>query len=60
LEFHSDSLTDDEKNEAWSVVTERASSVEFLQSRRKDHTYLEKLSKGYTPDCGFLVVHVKY
>jgi FkbM family methyltransferase len=60
LEFHSDALTDDEKNEAWSVVTERASSVEFLQSRRKDHVYLEKLSKGYTPDCGFLVVHVKY
>jgi len=60
LEFHSDALTDDEKNEAWSIVTQGASGVEFLQSRRKDHTYLEKLSEGYTPDCGFLVVHVKY
>jgi FkbM family methyltransferase len=60
LEFHADALTDDEKNGAWSIVTEGASSVEFLQSRRKDHTYLEELSEWYTPDCGFLVVHVKY
>jgi FkbM family methyltransferase len=60
LEFHSDALADDEKSEAWSAVTEGASSVQFLQSRRKDHTYLERLSQAYTPDCGFLVVYVKY
>ena len=41
-------------------VTERASSVEFLQSRLRNHVYLEKLSEGYVPDCGFLVVHVAY
>ena len=60
LEFHSDGLTAEEKGEAWSTVTERASSVEFLQSRLRNHVYLEKLSEGYVPDCGFLVVHVAY
>jgi FkbM family methyltransferase len=60
LEFHSDNLTGKEKGEAWSTVTRRASSVEFLQSRRRDHTYLERLSGEYIPDCGFLVVYVKY
>jgi FkbM family methyltransferase len=60
LEFHSDGLTDEEKGDAWSTVTERASSVEFLQSRLRNHVYLEKLSAGYVPDCGFLVVHVVY
>ncbi len=60
LEFHSEGLTEAEKEEAWSTVTERASSVEFLQSRLKNHTYLERLPAGYVPDCGFLVVHVKY
>jgi FkbM family methyltransferase len=60
LEFHSDGLTSEEKGEAWSAVTERASSVEFLQSRLRNHFYLEELSKGYVPDCGFLVVHVAY
>jgi FkbM family methyltransferase len=60
LEFHSDHLTSEEKSEAWSTVTERASSVEFLQSREKSHLYLERLSEGFVPDCGFLVVHVKY
>jgi len=60
LEFHSDGLTDEEKGVAWSAVTERASSVEFLQSRLTNHAYLEKLPGGYVPDCGFFVVHVKY
>lgn len=60
LEFHSDGLTDEEKREAWSIVTERASGVEFLQSRLRNHVYLEKLSEGYVPDCGFLVVHVVF
>jgi FkbM family methyltransferase len=60
LEFHSDGLTAEEKGEAWSTVTERASSVEFLQSRLRNHVYLEKLSGDYIPDCGFLVVHVAY
>ncbi len=60
LEFHSDNLTDEEKSKAWSTVTERASSVEFLQSRQKSHLYLERLPEGYAPDCGFLVVYVKY
>jgi len=60
LEFHSDGLTEEEKGEAWSTVTERASSVEFLQSRLRNHVYLEKLSEAYVPDCGFLVVHVVY
>jgi FkbM family methyltransferase len=60
LEFHSDALADDEKSKAWSVVTKGASSVQFLQSRRKDHTYLERLPEAYAPDCGFLVVYVKY
>jgi FkbM family methyltransferase len=60
LEFHSDGLTDAEKEDAWSTVTELASSVEFLQSRLKNHIYLEELPGGYVPDCGFLVVHVKY
>lgn len=60
LEFHSDGLTDEQKSEAWSTVTKRASSVEFLQSRLKNHTYLEELPEGYVPDCGFLVVHVEY
>jgi len=60
LEFHSDGLTEEEKSEAWSIVTEWASGVEFLQSRLKNHTYLERLSKAYLPDCGFLVVHVEY
>jgi FkbM family methyltransferase len=60
LEFHSDALSGEEKREAWSTVTERASSVEFLQSRLKNHFYRERLSEGYIPDCGFLVVHVMY
>ena len=60
LEFHSDALTGEEKSEAWSTVTEHASSVEFLQSRLRNHKYLERLSEGYVPDCGFLVVHVAY
>jgi FkbM family methyltransferase len=60
LEFHSDSLTDEEKRKAWSTVTERASNIEFLQSRLRNHVYLESLSEGYVPDCGFLVVHVTY
>jgi FkbM family methyltransferase len=60
LEFHSDALTDEEKREAWSTVTERASNIEFLQSRLRNHVYLESLSKGYVPDCGFLVIHVSY
>jgi len=60
LEFHSDGLTDEEKREAWSGVTERASSVEFLQSRVRNHRYLERLPEGYVPDCGFLVVHIGY
>jgi FkbM family methyltransferase len=60
LEFHSDGLTDQEKGEAWSTVTEHASTVEFLQSRLRNHVYLERLSEGYVPDCGFLVVHVAY
>jgi FkbM family methyltransferase len=60
LEFHSDALTDKERGEAWSMVTEHASTIQFLQSRQKRHTYLEKLSDGYVPDCGFLVVYVKY
>jgi FkbM family methyltransferase len=60
LEFHSDGLTDQEKSEAWSTVTKQASSVEFLQSRLRNHVYLERLSEGYVPDCGFLVVYVAY
>lgn len=60
LEFHSDSLSEAERSEAWSTVTGRATSVEFLQSRLKNHTYLERLSEAYAPDCGFLVVHVRY
>ncbi len=60
LEFHSDGLTEEEKRAAWSSVSEKASSIEFLQSRRKDHAYLEKLPRGYVPDCGFLVVYAKY
>lgn len=60
LEFHSDGLTDEEKREAWATVTERASSVEFLQSRLRNHVYLEELSRGYVPDCGFLVVHLAF
>jgi FkbM family methyltransferase len=60
LEFHSDSLSEAERSEAWSTVMGRATSVEFLQSRLKNHTYLERLSEGYVPDCGFLVVHVRY
>ncbi len=60
LEFHSDSLTPEEKVEAWSKVTKMASSIEFLQSRRRDHAYLERLPEGYLPDCGFLVVYAKY
>ncbi len=60
VEFHSDGLTDDEKSEAWSTVTEGASRVEFLQSRLRNHVYLERLPGGYRPDCGFLVVHIEY
>jgi FkbM family methyltransferase len=60
LEFHSDALTDAERTEAWSTVTAPAERVEFLQSRLKNHKYLETLPEGYVPDCGFLVVHVKY
>lgn len=60
LEFHSDSLTDAERTEAWATVTGHATSIEFLQSRLKNHAYLERLSSGYVPDCGFLVVHVRY
>ena len=60
LEFHSDSLNEAEKQSAWSEVTSGALSVEFLQSRHKDHGYLEVLPKGYVPDCGFLVVYIEY
>jgi FkbM family methyltransferase len=60
IEFHSDSLAEGEKREAWATVTEDALAVEFLQSRRTDHHYLERLSKDYVPDCGFLVVHIQY
>ena len=60
LEFHFDGLAADEKREAWSEVTEKAASVQFLQSRRKDKPYLETLSKAHIPDCGFLIVYVKY
>jgi FkbM family methyltransferase len=60
LEFHSDSLTEAERSAAWATVTDRATSVEFLQSRLRNHAYLERLSAGYVPDCGFLVVHVRY
>ncbi len=60
LEFHSDSLTDAERTAAWATVTDGATSVEFLQSRLKNHAYLERLYDGYVPDCGFLVVHVRY
>jgi FkbM family methyltransferase len=60
IEFHSRSLTDAERTEAWSTVTQGASTVEFLQSGRTNHTYLEKLTRDYVPDCGFLVVHIQY
>jgi FkbM family methyltransferase len=60
IEFHSRALTDSERMEAWSTVTGGASTVEFLQSGRTNHTYLEKLTRDYVPDCGFLVVHIQY
>jgi FkbM family methyltransferase len=60
LEFHADALPADQKREAWSEVTKKAASVQFLQSRRKDHVYLEKLTERYVPDCGFLIVYVRY
>ena len=49
LEFHSRALTDAERREAWSAITGRASSVEFLQSRPNEHTYLEELHRGLRP-----------
>jgi FkbM family methyltransferase len=60
LEFHFDGLAADEKREAWSAVTEKAASVQFLQSRRRDLLYLETLSKEDISECGFLIVYVKY
>jgi FkbM family methyltransferase len=60
LEFHSDGLTDEERSEAWTAITSRASSVEVLESPPTKHAYLEKLPKETTPDPGFLIVCVKY
>jgi FkbM family methyltransferase len=60
IEFHSRSLTEAERTEAWSTVTRGASTVEFLQSGRTNHAYLERLARDYVPDCGFLVVHIQY
>lgn len=60
LEFHSDALTHGEAASAWSSVTARASNVGFLQSRVRNHAYLEELSRDYVPDCGFLIVYIKY
>lgn len=60
LEFHSEGLTNEEKARAWSTVVARASTIQFLQSRRRDHFYLESLPPGFSPDCGFLVVYIKY
>jgi FkbM family methyltransferase len=60
LEFHSDSLTDEERSRAWSNITARASSVLVLDSLPVTHAYLEELPREAVPDRGFLIVCVKY
>jgi FkbM family methyltransferase len=60
LEFHIAGLTDEERSEAWSAITGRASSVEVLESIPNDRAYLEELPEGRVPDSEFLIVYVKY
>jgi FkbM family methyltransferase len=60
LEFHSDTLTDQERSRAWSAITGPASSVAVLESTPANHKYLEELPTGSVPDRGFLIVYIKY
>ncbi len=60
MEFHSDGLSDEARDRAWSVITRQASSVAVLESELRNHGYLEELPKEVVPDRGFLIVYIKY